>query len=1247
MLVHKVSHEDIRASAMVPAPLAIGKDLSRSRSTGVRSANSSHTRQSSGKTQRTMSLKSKSNPSPPLTPRTSREEMDGEEEEEEEEEEPTFHNYMRAFYPFHPSSTVSSSSDANSITVPINQGDVILIHSVHPNGWADGTLLASGARGWLPTNYCEAYDHETIRSLLNALTQLWDLVKNNQVDNLAAFTRQDYVRAIIAGVRIFLEKTRCLNRESELIQSQVSLRRLRKGLLGDLSALVKIAKRLQELVQSAAATQTVYEALDELVLKAFKVVIRAVRFLDIWSQDVRSAHTSVDYAESTKRPPTPPSDTQTVHTVETDALSTANIASDAGTDSIIGEVSQELTQRRTVIETPAVYSPTTSSSTTNPKRTSSMPSRRHSKRLSVSHRASYIGNSTGIRSPNLASERLNAAHDAFLGYIGSFIGLHLQSRSSSDLLHITRQSVIASRKLLLVADEVWERDGRRSGALEQAKDAMYARLAELVQATKDVLSPASFEDDVFMPDQGKQLVLAATSCVRAAGECVSKTRSVIELIGDFEFEPVGLGLPDTIFQDVARSETSEKHKVNPSIDGASSVHSTDKPLPPPPQPMPPQPTEPPPPPPLDIPTVTVDSKPLPEPPAQSPVQTLEDLDAGQADEAAPTEIVSRSSIAESFERSESPQIVIEPVQSPTESNPRMSLSLRASRVYNKGIRSDSVNESIPETSSTYPSSIRDDGASILSQNSTRATTPDRSPINLHSNDSTMLSSYGSTSELQSMANDDVTGLEEVILEKTYAHELIHNKDGQVTGGSLPALVEKLTTHDTTPDATFVTTFYLTFRLFTTPQEFARSLIDRFENVGGNAKIGVPVRLRVYNVMKGWLESHWQADTDASALPTITEFANGQLKTALPAAGKRLVELTSKVTELKEGSIAPRLVSSLGKSSTSATVFSVPDSSMPNPIISKGQLNALRHAMIGGSPCSITDFDPLELARQFTIIESRIFCSIGPEELLGSEWTKKVDSKAVNVRAMSTLSTDLANLVAETILQLEDPKKRAAMIKQWIKVAAKCLELNNYDSLMAIICSLNSSMVLRLKRTWEHVSQKTKAKYDELVSIVDVGRNYAVLRQRLQNHVAPCIPFVGIYLTDLTFVDVGNQSTRQLPGDGSGEGTSVINFDKHMKTAKIIGQFQRFQVPYKLAAIPEMQDWMNSQIQRMRSSDQANVQSYYRRSLLLEPRETQNSKLSPGDSGASIFSNDKKEGFDLWASFSFKRPSHQRQPSNTS
>jgi hypothetical protein len=268
-----------------------------------------------------------------------------------------------------------------------------------------------------------------------------------------------------------------------------------------------------------------------------------------------------------------------------------------------------------------------------------------------------------------------------------------------------------------------------------------------------------------------------------------------------------------------------------------------------------------------------------------------------------------------------------------------------------------------------------------------------------------------------------------------------------------------------------------------------------------------------------------------------------------------------------------------------------------------------------------------MARQLTIKEMNIFCAIMPEELLGSEWTKKSGSNAVNVRAMSTLSTDLSNLVADTILHYDDVKKRAVVIKQWVKIAHKCLELNNYDSLMAIICSLNSSTIVRLKKTWDCVSPKRREMLRALQAVVEPDKNYANLRKRLQNHVPPCLPFVGTYLTDLTFVDAGNLDTKQLPGVGEGEGISVINFDKHARTAKIIGELQRFQIPYRLTEIPEVQEWIQAQIVRVKSSsDFENVQQYYRKSLLLEPRETipRPSPIEPSGSFSA------KEKFDLFA-----------------
>lgn len=113
---------------------------------------------------------------------------------------PVFHNFLRAFYPFHPSYAMTDSA----VTLPLNEGDVVLVHSIHTNGWADGTLLASGARGWLPTNYCYAYDPDEMRNLLKALLNFWDLLRSAAVDDDQIFGNQEFMKGIIAGVRYLL-----------------------------------------------------------------------------------------------------------------------------------------------------------------------------------------------------------------------------------------------------------------------------------------------------------------------------------------------------------------------------------------------------------------------------------------------------------------------------------------------------------------------------------------------------------------------------------------------------------------------------------------------------------------------------------------------------------------------------------------------------------------------------------------------------------------------------------------------------------------------------------------------------------------------------------------------------------------------------------------------------------------------------------------------------------------------------------
>ena len=995
------------------------------------------------------------------------------------------------------------------------------------------------------------------------------------------------------------ERTNCLTRESATIQRNDSLRRSRKSLLSELSSLVKTAKRLQEMLraQPPHTVDDINDVIDEMILKAFKIIVKGVRFLDLLDEDRRLRAPSVTVmatvVEESYVPPTPPAESNGFENYRDDAQ---YAASRRGTDEtqetrpddsltpqpIEGAQTAELEDKRLS----SVYSPPVSASY---RLSQSNPSS-HGNRLSaatISHRVSLAGPAPTSHPQKLVSERLNVSHDTFLSYLGSFIGrLHLQSQSRPDLALAIKHSAIAGGQLLAVVDAVCHHNTYVSETLDQAHAAMYERIRDLVFSAREILSkdgPETDMEDVIMPQDNGRLLYAATGCVKAAGECVAKTKWVIERIGDFEFEgehgELGLDLQvfDTVVENRPRTPPRRNSVIesnaseSPSAPARSIAESMDKPLP-------------------DIPMAAESTSYIP--PSRPHSRATDD---------------GVSTVGSTIESTvDSTASSIRPSPPPL---PKLTTSLTTDgyssveashdeNEYQTSFRSDTLTASSAGTSSTYLS--RDAESSVVSATSTRATTPD---IALMPKAQPSLSSLSATGSCGT--NEEVDDVESRLMEKTFAHELIYNKEGQVTGGSLPALVERLTTHESTPDAIFVSTFYLTFRLFCTPIQLVETLIERFDYVGETPQIANPVRLRVYNVFKGWLESHWRNSSDQVALPLIQHFAEFKLGPVLPTAGKRLEELAERVSST-ETLLVPRQMSSLGRTNSSVSQTLSADTPPPNPTITKSQQNLLNNWKIGGTSPSFMDFDPLELARQLTLKQMNIFCAIMPEELLGSQWMKKGGADSPNVKAMSAFSTDLSNLVADTILQYPDVKKRASVIKQWIKIAHHCLELNNYDGLMAIICSLNSSIISRLRRTWDIISPKRREMLGTLQAIVEPSNNNKVLRARLQGHVPPCLPFLGMFLTDLTFVDIGNPATKQMGSPtGSDQGLTIVNFDKHSRTAKIIGELQRFQIPYRLTELPIMQEWIQAEVSRVKETDKStNVQvSYYRKSLLLEPRET--------------------------------------------
>lgn len=95
--------------------------------------------------------------------------------------------------------------------------------------------------------------------------------------------------------------------------------------------------------------------------------------------------------------------------------------------------------------------------------------------------------------------------------------------------------------------------------------------------------------------------------------------------------------------------------------------------------------------------------------------------------------------------------------------------------------------------------------------------------------------------------------------------------------------------------------------------------------------------------------------------------------------------------------------------------------------------------------------------------------------------------------------------------------------------------------MAVLAALNSSTISRLKKTWEGLSNKHKATLETLRRNTEHTRNYAQYRATIRAAVAPCLPFLGLTLTDLTFCQDGNAADRASPLDST---LRLINFDRY-------------------------------------------------------------------------------------------------------
>uniref|UniRef100_A0A8C7Q992 Ras-specific guanine nucleotide-releasing factor 2 n=1 Tax=Oncorhynchus mykiss TaxID=8022 RepID=A0A8C7Q992_ONCMY len=231
---------------------------------------------------------------------------------------------------------------------------------------------------------------------------------------------------------------------------------------------------------------------------------------------------------------------------------------------------------------------------------------------------------------------------------------------------------------------------------------------------------------------------------------------------------------------------------------------------------------------------------------------------------------------------------------------------------------------------------------------------------------------------------------------------------------------------------------------------------------------------------------------------------------------------------------------------------------------------------------------MELAEQITLLDHIVFRSIPYEEFLGQGWMK-VDKSERTPYIMKTSQhfNDMSNLVASQIMTHTDVGSRANSIEKWVAVADICRCLNNYNGVLEITSALNRSAIYRLKKTWAKVCKQTKALMDKLQKTVSSEGRFKNLRETLKNCNPPSVPYLGMYLTDLAFIEEGTPNFTE-------EG--LVNFSKMRMISHIIREIRQFQqTPYRIEHQPKVTQYLLDKTLIM------DEDTLYDLSLKIEPR----------------------------------------------
>lgn len=417
----------------------------------------------------------------------------------------------------------------------------------------------------------------------------------------------------------------------------------------------------------------------------------------------------------------------------------------------------------------------------------------------------------------------------------------------------------------------------------------------------------------------------------------------------------------------------------------------------------------------------------------------------------------------------------------------------------------------------------------------------------------------------------------------------------IKGATLNKLIERLTHHQPT-DPMFNKIFLATYRSFCSPQQLLQMLIKRFdipldfiereqwtrlEIKKFKKEYMEPVQFRVINVIKHWIDAHfYDFENDPSLLELLHEFLHTEV-------AKERRNLTKWVQTLSN-MISRKQQKFLNKNSAEKILPEVPP--------------PIEYWLAGNKENSEYELDlltihPLEFARQLTLYEFDLYCAVQPYELIGLKWVKEgKEVNSANLLKISEHSTKYTYWLEKEIVETVNFEERIALVSRICEIMQVLSDLNNFNGIIETLAALGSACVHRLQHTMNALPLKFRKLIEEMSELnKDHYKKYC---ERLRSINPPCVPFSGLYQTQILHFEEGNSDFIDAE-------KGLINFSKRRKIAEITTEIQGYQnQPYCLLPCPEIREFIENINPFEKHQSEKDLNDYlYEQSMAIEPRDS--------------------------------------------